>query len=340
MKKYDVIVIGAGPGGLEAGRKLAEASKKVLILEKNSIIGNKVCAGGLTGKEIKKIVPPDLLDRTFDQGIICVANKRIKVKVPPGSIATCSRERLGSYMEKRAEDAGVEIKKETEVVSLSQISVICKDGQEFYFDYLIGADGSNSLVRKTLGLKTEKMGPTIQYQVPKIYDDIEVFMDMTKIGPSYIWIFPHDNFTEIGTGAYLKMISFKKVKDYFDDWLEERNIDLSQAKLRSAPINCDYQGFQFGNTFLVGDAAGLTDAFSGEGIYPAIISGREAARKILQPEYHLEEIPKLLAKKYKKERPLQFYEKYKGFSKYGNSLLGLVARSKKVQQKLIRAYLD
>ena len=69
--------------------------------------------------------------------------------------------------------------------------------------------------------------------------------------------------------------------------------DLRNAKCSAGLINYDYRGWQFGNTFLVGDAAGFASALTGEGIYPAIISGESAAQRILEPSCSLERIQNL-----------------------------------------------
>jgi geranylgeranyl reductase len=44
----DILIVGAGPGGLTCGRLLAEQGREVVILERNNVIGAKVCAGGIT----------------------------------------------------------------------------------------------------------------------------------------------------------------------------------------------------------------------------------------------------------------------------------------------------
>ncbi|MBU1119206.1 NAD(P)/FAD-dependent oxidoreductase [Patescibacteria group bacterium] len=341
MEQYDVVIVGAGPGGLCAGKKLAEAGKRVVILEKDSVIGDKVCAGGLTGKEIGKRVPKKLLGRVFDRGIVNVAGKKIIVSVPKDSVGTIPRTRLGEYMASQTEESGCPILKETEVVTIDKDHVTDSMGREYAFKYLIGADGSNSLVRKYLKVPTEKIGPTLQYQMPEVYEgDIEIYYDLKRFGPFYIWIFPHDTFTEVGTGAFKSVVPISTMRTFFEGWIKERGFDISKGMLRSAAINCDYRGFQFDNIFLVGDAAGLTDAFTGEGMFPAMVSGEEAVRKILNPDYALDNLQKIIAHKYKAEKPLWFYMKHKRFVRaVGNPLTYWAARSKRVQKKLINTFL-
>ena len=67
MDKYDVVVVGGGPGGLKCAETLGEAGKKVLILEKNEIIGPKVCAGGLTRKAFDFLGrPEEIIEKQFN----------------------------------------------------------------------------------------------------------------------------------------------------------------------------------------------------------------------------------------------------------------------------------
>ena len=67
VKKYDVIIIGAGPAGLSAAKILAENGKTVLVLEKNKVIGPKVCAGGLTTKDFKLGINKKIADKFFSK---------------------------------------------------------------------------------------------------------------------------------------------------------------------------------------------------------------------------------------------------------------------------------
>jgi len=53
MEKYDVVIVGAGPAGLACAKELSKGSKTILLIEKNKIIGPKVCAGGLRKKVLK-----------------------------------------------------------------------------------------------------------------------------------------------------------------------------------------------------------------------------------------------------------------------------------------------
>ena len=75
MKIVDVVIIGAGPGGLKCAETLGNSSLKVLLLEKNSEVGPKVCAGGLTGKGIEYLnIPSDLIEYKYNRVKLHVNN--------------------------------------------------------------------------------------------------------------------------------------------------------------------------------------------------------------------------------------------------------------------------
>ena len=76
-----------------------------------------------------------------------------------------------------------------------------------------------------------------------------------------------------------------RVKKNFKLWLDKNGYDLSNAHYESWPISYDYRGYNFGNIFLIGEAAGLASGFTGEGIYQSLTSGDTVARTILDSSY-------------------------------------------------------
>ena len=59
MNHYHVIIVGAGPAGLICAETLSQSNLSVLVLEKNSVFGDKICAGGLTRKDLALLDVPD-----------------------------------------------------------------------------------------------------------------------------------------------------------------------------------------------------------------------------------------------------------------------------------------
>jgi len=284
--KYEVVIVGAGPGGLRCAEILGMAGKRVPLLEKNSCIGPKVCAGGLTRKSLKLLKLPEAILNYSSQNII-FRTKRFRTKLDFGEnfIHSVSRKDLGQWQLGRIDRNFVDVLVGTEVKKIEGNRVWLGDGREIEFKFLVGADGSNSLVRKHLGLKTALIGIAFQYFVPKKFNEFEIFLDSKLFGAWYSWIFPHNDITSIGYGCFPWLMSMEKARKNFLKWIADEKIDLSQAKFEAHPINCDYRGFHFKNIFLVGDAAGLTSGFTGEGIYQALISGEDVARLIIDPRH-------------------------------------------------------
>lgn len=100
----------------------------------------------------------------------------------------------------------------------------------------------------------------------------------------------------MGGGYCLKAISKKpfNFKSIFEKWLKNHQIKTEGLELESFPINFDYRGYQFGNKFLIGDAGGFASGLTGEGIYFAMVSGKEVAKKIIDSQYDCPEISKIL----------------------------------------------
>jgi len=321
MEKFDAVIIGAGPAGLSAAKVLAKGGKKVVIFEKKTKVGPKICAGGLTSKVFNLGIPLSLADRKFYSVKFHCFGKTIEIKRDKLLIATINREKLGQWMADQIE-RDVEIMLDSEVVKIEDNFVVLKSGQKIGFDYLIGADGSSSKVREYLGLPSNKVAVGIQYSVPQVFNDLELFLDQKLFGLGYVWIFPHQKQTLIGC-AYSPSRQKTEILKNFHQVLKNKNINIGQSKLGAHLINFDYQGFMFGNKFLVGDAGGFTLDISGEGIYPAIVSGREVARKILDPNYNCPKIKKVLVMKLIQE-------------KWGKYLMFKIFRSKFLTQFIFK----
>jgi geranylgeranyl reductase len=77
-------------------------------------------------------------------------------------------------------------------------------------------------------------------------------------------------------------------------WAAGRGIALDGTRQRAGFVNFDYRGWNFGTVFLAGDAAGLASGLTGEGIFPAIVSGEAIGRYILHPGSDLSDLHRLI----------------------------------------------
>jgi flavin-dependent dehydrogenase len=173
-------------------------------------------------------------------------------------------------------------------------------GKEIRFKHLVGADGSYSIVRRSLRLPI-KIGVGIQYKIKQKFDCPEIHFNPKIFGPWYAWTTPHKNFTFVGTGADSSWIPSAELKQRLDRWCLKKGIDIPSAEFEGAPIQYDYQGYWFGNKYLVGDAAGFASAWTGEGIYFAFGSGEDVAKTILDKNHDLVLVKKIISIKRKHE---------------------------------------
>lgn len=298
MDSFDVIIVGAGPAGLQCAKTLAGSQKSVLLIEKNKVIGPKICAGGLTRKCFNHLKLPDyLIERTYQRIIFQTPFDKTTLRFGEDFLYTINRKNLGQWqLEKLRADKNIKIRTEATVTKFGKDYIIINNSEKIGYKYLVGADGSNSAVRRFLGIKTKWMGIAFQYIVPgRKYKDIQIFLNSRLFGAWYAWIFPYRNSASIGYGCFPIVISPQKAKENFFRWTKAQKISLSQGKYQAATINCDYRGYEFGRVFLAGDAAGLVSGLTGEGIYQALISGEEIAKLILNSSYQCEGIKKVRA---------------------------------------------
>jgi geranylgeranyl reductase family protein len=336
MQSYDVVIVGAGPAGLKCAEVLAKNNKKVLVLEKNKILGDKICAGGISLRSLDLGIPDKLLQRKFKRCLLHTKSRTTDVLLDSFSGATINRKDLGKYMGEKARKSGAEIKLNSSVIEINESSVIINNREKIHYSYLVGADGANSIVRKYLGIKTEKFIQAPNYIIREKMEYPEVFFDPKKFGPLYLWIFPHKNLTSVGTG-WLSIKGLKKplfgiklseMIDNLTSFCNER-FNMKNAKFQSYVINFDYKGHEFGNKFLVGEAAGLVSGLTGEGISFAIMSGEDVANKILGLKNTYPQIEHILrVKKFEEDFMLKILRSNKIFTALGYRFLCFISRTK------------
>lgn len=314
MKTFHTIVVGAGPGGLTCSTILAKQGKDVLLLERNQEIGSKVCAGGVPQVTLSQSMPQNLIEKPFTTQNIRSNWQTVTISSSRPIINTVNRKNLGQWMLKKAQRAGVIIQSGTLVKEVTEHS-ITTNKEQFGYQYLVGADGSSSLVRRYLNIDSKYVGTGINYQVPGDFDKMEWHLDTDLFNNGYAWIFPHRNSASIGAYASHAGLRPRTLQEKLHLWAFKCGINLNNTKPQAALINFDYQGWKFNNKFLVGDAAGLASGLTGEGIYPAILSGMTVAKTIINPAYETNKLDRLIQKHQKHKQLLLKTSKNKIFCK-------------------------
>lgn len=284
---FGTIIVGAGPGGLIAGRYLKDA----LILDAKKEIGRPVqCAEGLSKRALERegIKP--------DPAWISTIIDATQFVMPNGKIVSLYEKEQGYILDRPgfeqflASQSLAEIRLEKRVVDLERKDdlweVTILGGEKFKSKYLIGADGPASIVRQKVFREKIDFLPCLEYLM-KTEKEIDVsvmkmYFDRERFPSGYAWIFPKSkNTANIGLGTS------KNLKEAFDDFIENTvkkeigDCEFLENKSGVVPWGgIKLELFQ-DNAFLVGDAGALADPIWGGGIADAMISGRVAAELIL-----------------------------------------------------------
>jgi flavin-dependent dehydrogenase len=316
---YDVIVVGAGPGGSAAARRCAEHGCKVLLLEKSRRPRHKVCSGWLMDRFTRNLV-----DRVFGPVPIGVLNDPPylsgfvvhgpggKREIVRGEIPQAWRKDLDYWMNQKASEAGVEVWDESRVTGVAEDDEKCsvrlvrkEKEQEIGTRYVIGCDGCLSVVRRALfpDLRAHSM-QSVQHWYRGSLGDLEEeylheFMypdaryDTRSVAPGSICgVHYKEDYFCIACGAIPGQWreNMQRARNLlsefygFDSGRQPLWIDSCIVpELHLSLIDGSLRPAK-GNILLVGDAAGLMDQREGGSIGLAVWTGELAADCIVKRE--------------------------------------------------------
>ena len=287
---YDVIVVGGGPGGATAAYYLANAGRRVLVLEKETFPRYKACGGATSARMLE--------DLPFDFEPVIETHPKTVTYSYQGEAVTFALQQSPIWMTMRTDldeflltHAQAEVRQGDAVVSIEEkidrVFIRTQKGKEFEARYLIGADGPNSVVAHSLGLRKNKtLLGAIEVEAP-VPPEI---LDRHKDGPllifgeipmGYLWIFPKTEHLSVGIGALYPRPG--ELQAALSRVMERYQIPIQGLPRHGhpVPIYTHKEKISTARTLLIGDAAGLVDPLSGEGIHYAVQSGRLAAEAIL-----------------------------------------------------------
>lgn len=300
---FDVIVIGAGPGGSTAARFCAQAGLKTLIIEKEHLPRYKPCGGCLSVKTVYLLnfdLTP-VLENTIHGAKFTYLLKDpffINSKAPIAYMVM--RDRFDQFLVEKALEKRADILEGEKVSGLRQkedgIDVELDSGKLLRCEYLIGADGAPSLVAKMLSLlppNANSGGYAVESEVP--FEETPLFpkdefhllhLDFGGVPNGYGWVFPKREGLSIGIGGMFQEQEKMKPRQHFNAFLRRLNyLDQKKVKMMGHPLPAFYdegQRVAQGRILLVGDSAHLMDPLQGEGIYYAIRSAMLATEAIVQ----------------------------------------------------------
>lgn len=276
---WDVIIVGGGPAGAAAAiaARRAKPGARVLILDRAPIGRDKVCGDGIAPHAVAELVALGV-DAVKPEEHVA----QVRLVGPSGSDAGALTTSPG-YVIPRAEfderllraalDAGAEFEQQR-VTTLGQLPAA---------RVVIGADGSNSVVRRAIGEPANhgrSLAVAIRGYAPTpagLPTELIIRWDSQRAGGlCYAWAFPTAHrTTNVGYGMSSAAPEHSRahLEKRLRELLPEYDLDGVELTGHTLPLTVSRPRPAVGNTLLVGDAASLINPFTGEGIYSAIASG-------------------------------------------------------------------
>jgi geranylgeranyl reductase len=279
-----VLVIGGGPAGATAARMLAENGREVILLEKNRSYA-KPCGGGLALGTFAELDLPRTSIKREVHGLRLVSplGHPVDIPLPDHPLAIVKRKEFDDTLRHKAEEKGAQIiegeflRVLDEKKGLVQ-ALIQGEKVEIRSDFTVAADGVNSRVRASLGLKPLPALWTASALVQGTRDSCEFWFGAAESPYSYSWVFPTSEGLSIGTGT----LDAPKIKSLLDGFLKRSGLEPpAQKRIYKIPV---WQGklFNQGKILFAGDAAGQVLPLSYEGIYYAMKAGELAGYAVLK----------------------------------------------------------
>jgi geranylgeranyl reductase family protein len=307
----DVLVVGAGPAGSTAARALALGGARVRLLERAQFPRNKPCGGGLTTRALKRFphlaaalerIETHYISRLYLEG---PAHRGTILSSPTPAVVTIRRVEFDRVLAQLAEEAGAELIEGAWVSTVRAdedgARVMTRDGREFRADYLVAADGVNGIIARRLGLSAGwdegHLALDVMEESPnerlRALEPDTLWVSYGQNGAAgYGYIFPKRSHTNVGIGclrsSYRERVALPphEMQQRFVGELRQRNlVDGAASREDFTPYHLPLGGpistTARGRVLVAGDAGGFVNAYTGEGIFYAMVTGELAARAIL-----------------------------------------------------------
>jgi geranylgeranyl reductase family protein len=301
----DVAIVGAGPAGSWAAYRLAQAGARVALLDA-SHPREKPCGGGVTGRAFELVRPAlqaDTLPVVAARSASFAADGRTaEVALPAqdlttGALGIVGRQDFDGALLAAAVRSGAvhHAVRVSNVERTGNAWKVSTSAETFRSEWIIGADGATSLVRRRVASAFAKSDLSVAtgYYVRGV-TSAEIAIDFDETPTGYVWSFPRRDHLAVGACGQADSVSSPALFARSAAWIR-RNVpnadrleryswpipSLSEAALRAArPSGKSWM--------LVGDAAGLVDPITREGIFFALVSAEHAAASLAGPAAEVE----------------------------------------------------
>ena len=290
MKRYDAIVVGAGPAGSVTALRLAQEGASVLLLDRAKFPRDKPCGGGLTYRAVREL-PVDvtpIIEDVVDRFEFSFRYRgRFERKSAATIILMTQRRRLDAFLAEQAQEAGAELREGVKVSSVTEDGAVVAAGETLRADVVVGADGVNGITARALGLGTGyRYGVALEGNVAYRHASEDRYrgravLELGVVPGGYGWVFAKGDHVNVGVGGWDS--EGPRLRAHLHRLCEAHRIPLGaveETRGYRLPLRRRDDALRKGRVLLAGDAAGLVDPLSGDGMYEAFVSARLAANAI------------------------------------------------------------
>jgi geranylgeranyl reductase family protein len=291
-----IAIVGAGPAGSHLAYELCRAGGEVLLFDAREA-WEKPCGGGVTSKALDEfpfLQSPAASKQMVSQLRLITAQQRELTVTPSKPFAIYARAELARLMRQRAIDVGARLF--CERVEKTEFTNgqwhIATPTQQFTADFLVGADGANSVIRRRVGVRftEDDFAYALGWRVtpsdgrPVTYVDIQYLGDLA----GYVWLFPRTDHISYGIATGYRAATPAQLKARLLEYLKTQDAPVAAELAASTPRAQFYAhtlpalgvarwdelkvSDAANHWALIGDAAGFVDPITGEGIYYALKS--------------------------------------------------------------------
>jgi geranylgeranyl reductase family protein len=294
MERFDVLVIGAGPAGSTAAHRLARAGASVLLADKATFPRDKPCGGGLTMRAVRLLpfsVEPVVEDRTTRVRFGLDFTRRFERTLDEPLVLMTQRTRLDAFLVEQAVAAGAEFRDGVRVTGLAAREdgvEATVDGKKVAANHALLADGANGTSTRSVGLDDGRdYGVALEANVPYgVVSEDEyrglLCLELANVPGGYGWVFPKGDHINVGVGGWER--EGPRLRQHLARFCREYGIpetSLENVRGHRLPLIHARARVAKGRVALLGDAAGLVDPLSGDGIYEAFLSAKLATEALL-----------------------------------------------------------